>query len=223
MTSLLLYAHADCLSRQSARWHSAEHSIAIIPDSAVRITEHIDTDLPFSPHLASVISLAPAAAAGKGSRTVDSEHLLQALLDEEENLILRGLDHLGLTRTSIQKTLDLVVPDGTPLDDNDVTFGPEARAILEAAVTDAQLVGNSIVNGANLVWALANGTTGYAAGSLGSARFLPSNHPSSLGVDRGRRCTRQSVRTGRASRNPHGIGKDHRPTRTPRGLPLTVV
>lgn len=31
-----------------------------IPDSAVRITEHIDTDLPFSPHLASVISLAPA-------------------------------------------------------------------------------------------------------------------------------------------------------------------
>nr|WP_322000917.1 Clp protease N-terminal domain-containing protein [Rhodococcus qingshengii] len=153
-----------------------------IPDSAVRITEHIDTDLPFSPHLASVISLAPAAAAGKGSRTVDSEHLLQALLDEEENLILRGLDHLGLTRTSIQKTLDLVVPDGTPLDDNDVTFGPEARAILEAAVTDAQLVGNSIVNGANLVWALANGTTGYAAEVLDQLGFFQVTTHQALGL-----------------------------------------
>ena len=41
-----------------------------IPDSAVRITEHIDTDLPFSPHLASVISLATRGSCWK--RLTDS-------------------------------------------------------------------------------------------------------------------------------------------------------
>lgn len=152
------------------------------PDSSVRITEHIETDLPFSPHLASVISLAPAAAARKGSPTVDSEHLLQALLDEEENLILRGLDHLGLTRASIQKTLDLMVPDQAPLDDGDVTYGPAARVILEAAVADAQLVGNSVVNGANLVWALANASSGYAADVLDQLGFFQVTTHQALGL-----------------------------------------
>lgn len=150
--------------------------------SAVRITGPADTDLPFTPHLASVISLSTTAAARRGSYTVDSEHLLQALLDEEENLVLKGLDHLGLTRTAIQKTLDLVVPERASVSDADVSFGSNAHAILRDATADAHLAGTAVVNGANLVWALATATTGYSAEILDRLGFSEVTTHQALGL-----------------------------------------
>ncbi|WLP88435.1 hypothetical protein [Gordonia sp. NB41Y] len=55
-------------------------------------------DLPLSAHVASILSLSFSAAARRGVGIVESEDILQAMLDEGESLILRGLIHLGFTK-----------------------------------------------------------------------------------------------------------------------------
>lgn len=124
-----------------------------------------------SPHVASVVALAPAAAARRGSAVVESEDLLQALLDEEESLILRAIEHLGFSRTRIQAALDKTVVTSDPVPEKEVRIGPGSLGVLADAADDARATGVDYVNGGNLVWALANARTGSSRKVLDGIGF----------------------------------------------------
>ncbi|NDK91333.1 hypothetical protein GYA93_17355 [Gordonia desulfuricans] len=117
-------------------------------------TDRTADEIPLSPHVASTLSLSYTAATRRGSDAVASEDLLQGLLDEEESLVLKGIEHLGFSRELIQEQLDKIVVAGTPLGSDTTALGPSALDVLAIARADAEAMRTGIVNGGNLLWAL---------------------------------------------------------------------
>ncbi|MFT4042620.1 MAG: Clp protease N-terminal domain-containing protein [Gordonia sp. (in: high G+C Gram-positive bacteria)] len=128
-------------------------------------------DLVLSPHVASMLSLSRVAAGRRGVLEVESEDLLQAMLDENESLVLRGVEHLGFTRRSIQEALDKKVTryesTGIPVEE----FGASARDVIAAARADAAESRLGQVNGGHLMWALATARGGRSREVLDEIGF----------------------------------------------------
>lgn len=147
----------------AAEVKQAQLPVSAICQRALRDTlDHADVrtggltaaELPLSPHVASIIGLAPAAAARRGHSTVSSEDLLQAMIDEGESLILHGVEHLGFPAKMIQDAINDYVDRADPVEETDVHFGPDAVKVVHTAREDAIASEMNIVNGGNLLWAL---------------------------------------------------------------------
>ncbi|MCB8914060.1 type II toxin-antitoxin system CcdA family antitoxin [Rhodococcus rhodochrous] len=163
----------------AAKVRAAELPISAICQVALReavdqaqAEQEASTDvLPLSPHVAATVALAPAAAARRGSTTVETEDLLQALLDEGENLVLRGLERLGVSLSALQAALEAHVEVASSVAVEDVRVGESVATVLSAASDDARLDGNDTINSSNLVWALATAESGRSSTVLDSLGF----------------------------------------------------
>ncbi|MFT4044129.1 MAG: Clp protease N-terminal domain-containing protein [Gordonia sp. (in: high G+C Gram-positive bacteria)] len=129
-------------------------------------------ELPLSPHIEAVLSLAPDAAARRGSPEVETADVLQAILDQQESLILRGLSSLGLTVERIQSALDAAVTHGTPISRQRVRYSRGAVEVVIDAANEAYAYRENVVHGAHLVWALANSPSGRSATILRGLGFF---------------------------------------------------
>ncbi|AWT24957.1 hypothetical protein Csp1_01290 [Corynebacterium provencense] len=146
---------------------------------------------PLSPHVASTVDLARSAAARRGSKSVETEDLLQGLLDEDESLVLRGVEKLGITRQRIQAALDdrVVTYVSKHNTDNDQALQSErpelsegAQQALDQASREAQEEGNVTVNTANLLWSLATAESGLSKIVLEDIGFTTVVNPKVLGL-----------------------------------------
>jgi ATP-dependent Clp protease ATP-binding subunit ClpC len=75
-------------------------------DDDVTLPADLATDRQVVRHLAAALHLAYDNAARAGSATVETEDLLQGVLDEGESLMVRTLDAIDIDPASIQRELD---------------------------------------------------------------------------------------------------------------------
>jgi ATP-dependent Clp protease ATP-binding subunit ClpC len=112
-----------------------------------------------------------------------TEHLLLALLREEDSLPIIILKKMGLSTDEIRVEVERSIPSGSNvLTFGDIPFTPRAKKVLELAVEEARLLGHSYIGSEHLLIGLIReeeGIAGKVLRSLGanllSARQLSIN------------------------------------------------
>lgn len=132
---------------------------AIVPDD-------LGLDGPFVRNFVDAIGLAYEHARRRGAATVESDDLLQGLLDEGENLMLRTLAAIGVEPGALQAELDALDLRREPLAEGaDPLLSPRARRLVVKAAAEAGRLGQPL-NLAHLLTALLGDPEGGAGRAL---------------------------------------------------------
>jgi ATP-dependent Clp protease ATP-binding subunit ClpA len=129
----------------------------------------LDIQSPCVSHFVDAVNLAYARASTRGAALVETEDLLQGILDEGGSLILQTLDAIGVSRADIQSQLELQ-PGGS--DQLPPGGGPACSPRARRAVHDAEVAANQSgrpVNLGHLLLALMDDGGGGASRALHSA------------------------------------------------------
>ncbi len=107
----------------------------------------------FTPRAAAVLEDAEAQARRVGHNFVGTEHILLALLAQEDSVAVRVLADAGVTSAGVEEQLAAALPGGgatgaTP------PFTPRANACINQAVTEATQLGHGYVGTEHLLLAL---------------------------------------------------------------------
>lgn len=126
----------------------------------------LDLEGPFVRNFVDAVGLAYEHARRRGSATVESDDLLQGILDEGENLMLRTLAAIGVEPSALQAELDALDLPRVPLGEGaDPSLSPRARRLVVKAAADASRVGRPL-NLAHLLTALLADPDGGAGRAL---------------------------------------------------------
>jgi ATP-dependent Clp protease ATP-binding subunit ClpA len=156
---------------QSALRDALEALAAADPfvDPESRLPPGIPLDVPVVRNLAAAIHLAYEAARKQRSATVETEDLLQGVLDEGENLMLRTLNAIGIDSTQMQESIDSGRTPRQSLDGGaEPVLSRRAERAVRHAGTEAARRGQP-VNLAHLVLALLDDAGGGASRALHAA------------------------------------------------------
>lgn len=130
------------------------------------VPDDLGLDGPFVRNFVDAIGLAYEHARRHGSATVESDDLLQGLLDEGENLMLRTLAAIGVEPGALQAELDALDLPREPLAAGaDPSLSPRARRLVVKAAGDAGRLGQPL-NLAHLLTALLGDPDGGAGRAL---------------------------------------------------------
>src|SRR3970040_543874 len=123
-----------------------------------------------------VIIFAKEEAERRQNDYLGTEHLLLAILREEDGLPVAILKKMGLTIEELRMEIERNLPVGTNLlTFGDIPFTPRAKKVLELAIEEARLLGHNYVGTEHLLLGLIREGEGVAAQVLAE-----------LGVDRKR-------------------------------------
>ena len=138
-------------------------------DHEVELPADVEVDVPVVRHLAVAVRLAYDVAAAHGSATVETEDLLQGVLDEGESLILRTLDAIGVEGARIQAELDRLDRRRDPLvRGQSPRLSERARRAIGQAAAEASRRGQPL-NLAHVLLALLDDGGGGAGRALEAA------------------------------------------------------
>lgn len=115
-----------------------------------RVQERVDTQDYISESARQVLGEAEKYAKDFGSREVDSEHLLLALLDD--HLIKKVLNNLRISETEIRSVIEKNVEKGVSREELD--YSPRMKRILDLALPEAQGLRHGYVGPEHLFLAL---------------------------------------------------------------------
>jgi ATP-dependent Clp protease ATP-binding subunit ClpA len=122
----------------------------------------LQLDLPVVSHFVDAITFAYEAAASRGSLSVEPEDLLQGILDEGENLVLKTVEAIGVSREKLITALREEASVSEPVATDAVSLSDRARGIIDAAA-DAARKDQAPLNLGYLLVAIADDTTSVAA------------------------------------------------------------
>ena len=108
------------------------------------------------------LHLALTAAGEMGHTYVGTEHLLLGLLREGSGVAAVGLGSRGITAAAYERQVLAVQGGGTRSTLTTEDFTPRAKAVLEAALTDAALAGQRLAGTEHLLGAILRDDTGVA-------------------------------------------------------------
>ena len=102
-----------------------------------------------------VIIYAKEEAEKRQNDYLGTEHLLLAVLREEDGLPVAILKRMGLTREEIRMEVHRNLPQGTDLMTfDDIPFTPRAKKVLELAVEEARLLGHNYIGSEHILLGL---------------------------------------------------------------------
>ncbi|MEW6161945.1 MAG: ATP-dependent Clp protease ATP-binding subunit [Nitrospirota bacterium] len=102
-----------------------------------------------------VIIYAKEEAEKRQNDYLGTEHLLLAILREEDGLPVAILKRMGITREEIRMEVERNLPQGTDLMTfDDVPFTPRAKKVLELAVEEARLLGHNYIGSEHILLGL---------------------------------------------------------------------
>ncbi|TSC90558.1 MAG: ATP-dependent Clp protease ATP-binding subunit ClpC [Parcubacteria group bacterium Gr01-1014_2] len=115
-----------------------------------RVQERVDTQDYISESAKQVLGEAEKYAKDFGSREIDSEHLLLALLSD--HLIKKVLNNLRISETEIRSMLEKNIEKG--VDQEELEYSPRMKRVLDLALPEAQSLRHSYVGPEHLFLAL---------------------------------------------------------------------
>src|SRR4030066_272511 len=102
-----------------------------------------------------VIIYAKEEAEKRQNDYLGTEHLLLAILREEDGLPVAILKRMGITREEIRLEVQRNLPQGTDLMTfDDMPFTPRAKKVLELAVEEARLLGHNYIGSEHILLGL---------------------------------------------------------------------
>lgn len=102
-----------------------------------------------------VIIYAKEEAEKRQNDYLGTEHLLLAILREEDGLPVAILKRMGITREEIRMEVERNLPPGTDLMTfDDIPFTPRAKKVLELAVEEARLLGHNYIGSEHILLGL---------------------------------------------------------------------
>mgnify|MGYP001583418899 CR=1 FL=1 len=102
-----------------------------------------------------VIIYAKEEAEKRQNDYLGTEHLLIAILREEDGLPVAILKRMGITREEIRMDVERNLPQGTDLMTfEDIPFTPRAKKVLELAVEEARLLGHNYIGSEHILLGL---------------------------------------------------------------------
>jgi ATP-dependent Clp protease ATP-binding subunit ClpC len=102
-----------------------------------------------------VIIYAKEEAEKRQNDYLGTEHLLLAILREEDGLPVAILKRMGITREEIRMEIERNLPQGTDLMTfDDIPFTPRAKKVLELAVEEARLLGHNYIGSEHILLGL---------------------------------------------------------------------
>src|SRR4030042_5897471 len=102
-----------------------------------------------------VIIYAKEEAEKRQNDYLGTEHLLLAVLREEDGLPVAILKRMGVTREEIRMEVHRNLPQGTDLMTfDDIPFTPRAKKVLELAVEEARLLGHNYIGSEHILLGL---------------------------------------------------------------------
>lgn len=152
--------------------------IDIAPDTDVEaLPEELNLELPLGVHVIGFLRIAYTVAAERGSRTVDTEHLLQGFLDEGDSLVLHTIERTGISRKEIQARLDSEIEPittGSNSTGRTPLLADSARAVLNEGARKAIAAGATVLNGGHFLLGMYTdpGIAGTVLKDLGIDKIL---------------------------------------------------
>jgi ATP-dependent Clp protease ATP-binding subunit ClpC len=102
-----------------------------------------------------VIIYAKEEAEKRQNDYLGTEHLLLAVLREEDGLPIAILKRMGITREELRLEVQRKMPQGTDLMTfDDIPFTPRAKKVLELAVEEARLLGHNYIGSEHILLGL---------------------------------------------------------------------
>jgi ATP-dependent Clp protease ATP-binding subunit ClpC len=102
-----------------------------------------------------VIIYAKEEAEKRQNDYLGTEHLLLAILREEDGLPVAIMKRMGITREEIRMDVERNLPQGTDLMTfEDIPFTPRAKKVLELAVEEARLLGHNYIGSEHILLGL---------------------------------------------------------------------
>lgn len=121
-----------------------------------------------------VLNRARAEAGLAGSGHVQTEHLLLAICREPESTASRVLEGLGVDLPALTAAIEnRLQPGAVTVNADDVSFAPQAKKVIELAVTESQRLDQDYIGTEHLLLALLTGGESLAASLLGDCGIDP--------------------------------------------------
>jgi ATP-dependent Clp protease ATP-binding subunit ClpC len=117
----------------------------------------------FTERARQVVVLAQDEARALGHNYIGTEHLLLALLREEEGLAARLLESLGVTVHEIRAEVARIVGQGDEVTTGQIPFTPRATKVLELALREALSLGHNYIGTEHILLAVVRENEGVAA------------------------------------------------------------
>ena len=110
-----------------------------------------------------IIIYAKEEAEKRQNDYLGTEHLILALLREEDSLPVTILKKMGLSTEELKLEVERNIPAGTNvLTFSDVPFTPRAKKVLELAVEEARLLGHNYIGSEHLLLGIIREDEGIA-------------------------------------------------------------
>lgn len=130
-------------------------------------TDRVDISQYFSERAKTALAKAVQTAVSRGSKDVDTEHLMLALLEEDE-VIDKTLKELDLDKELLKKYLEQEMPEAKIKEETvaQPDFTPRAKNVLQAAFQEAMAMQHNYVGTEHILLALIHEGSGLAAQAL---------------------------------------------------------
>jgi ATP-dependent Clp protease ATP-binding subunit ClpC len=116
----------------------------------------------FTPHARKVVVLAQEEARQLKHNHIGTEHLLLALLREEEGRAGRVLASFGITSEAARQQVVRIVAAGETESPDQLPFTPRAKKVLELALREALSLGHDYIGTEHILLGLAREKRGVA-------------------------------------------------------------
>jgi ATP-dependent Clp protease ATP-binding subunit ClpC len=117
----------------------------------------------FTERARQVVVLAQDEARGLRHNYIGTEHLLLALLREEEGVAARVLEAFDLTVEDVRGHVEQVVGRGTDPASGQIPFTPRAKKVLELSLREAMTRGHSDIGPEHILLGIARENSGVAS------------------------------------------------------------
>jgi 4-amino-4-deoxy-L-arabinose transferase-like glycosyltransferase len=117
----------------------------------------------FTERARQVVVLAQDEARGLRHNYIGTEHLLLALLREEEGVAARVLEAFDLTVEDVRGHVEQVVGRGTDPASGQIPFTPRAKKVLELSLREAMTLGHSDIGPEHILLGIARENSGVAS------------------------------------------------------------
>jgi ATP-dependent Clp protease ATP-binding subunit ClpA len=116
-----------------------------------------------------VLALAQAEAIRLKHNYIGTEHLLLGLVHEGESVAARVLDSLGIELSKVRTAVEFIIGVGAePTSPSDITLSPRTKKVIEFAIDEARLMGQTHVGPEHLLLGLVREGQGIASGVIES-------------------------------------------------------
>ena len=127
-----------------------------------------NTSLDFTTEAQNILNLAIKEAQRLKHKFIDAEHILLALVADEDGIVAKALSNAGLKPSKLRCAVEFVVGHGERVREDEIRLTPRAKRVIELAQEDARRLNYGYCGSEHLFLAILREGEGVAAEIIGT-------------------------------------------------------